>query len=645
MANEPGKSTAWHVTGEAGTVSAPTFRYPAGRIEDASDGLQTPILVPGERIEDYEIIRPLGIGSFARVYLARQLSLDRQVALKVSPDVGNEARTMASLEHDYVVQVFSETVIAERGIRLLCMQFVPGLTLEHVIAALNERPMESWSGRTIVEILDKLSREPAALDTAALNDRETLRQCDFVEAVCWLGVRLADALAYAHSKGVLHRDIKPANILLNRYGRPYLADFNIASTAQRSQGRELFGGTLSYMAPEHLRAFDRSANVSSAVVDQRSDIYSLGVVLFELLTGRRPFRHDTEDEDTAVTLETLALERSGNAPSVRALRPDVPNTLQRLLNRCLDAVPDRRYDSAGELSQALDGCEQLQRIHRESPAAGPLDRMMLRRPLLALIFVSLIPHVFGSIVNVAYNQIFIVDDLNSVQQTWFVRLVLAYNLVVYPICVWLLIRLIVPVFRMLLRLEHAIPLDSNEVSIARRRALALPRWATMLSCAGWIPGGLFFPAAISILAGPVSMVDFGHFLVSFTVSGMIAMTYSFFGVQYIVVRVLYSCLWSDASDLRRCASAELRPYHRTTQVFQVLAGLIPVVGAALLICSGPEQMTLSFRLLVTALLALGLAGFGLAVFLSGTLSRVISLFASVARPSLSGGQRLTQQHN
>lgn len=583
----------------------------------------------GQSLGDYEILRVLGEGAFARVFLARQVSLDRQVALKVTAHRGNEARTLASLEHDHIVRVFSETVDPQRKVRLLCMQYVPGSTLERVIAVLAQRDPRTRNGQTILEAIDLLSTDPGVFDPAALRDREFLSHCDFTEAVCWLGARLALALAHAHAQGILHRDIKPANILLNRYGRPMLADFNIALDSQRDFGPrgEVFGGTLSYMSPEHLDAFNPEIRASAALVNERSDIYSLGVVLFEMLTGQRPFLSADSGVKASQALKEMARERRCGAPSLRQLRPEVSEILERIVRRCLDPDPARRYDQATELARALEGCHEHQRIVEELPAPTLLPWAAFQHPFLLMVFLTLLPHLLGSVVNITYNSVRIADDLTAAQQATFLYLVLGYNLLVYPFALGMIYHLVSPIYRILGRLAGPEIPDEEQVTTLRRQALRLPWWAIGLSCLGWLPGGILFPLGLHWLAGPIAPEVFGHFLVSFTLSGLIALTYSYFAVQYVVLRLLYPFLWVDAQGIRRQAQDELGSLGRWSGLFQLFAGLIPLAGAALLVGVGPTQFTLTFRILVTALITLGMVGFGAALLASRQIYQTLNAFS------------------
>ena len=123
---------------------------------------KSPPLEVGQTIEDFELVAVLGSGAFSTVFLARQTSLGRFVALKVTANVGGEARTMASLDHDYIVKVFSETVLADRNLRLLCMQFVPGTTLGPVIERLAEHSSTVWTGAELLAAIDRLAAGPTS---------------------------------------------------------------------------------------------------------------------------------------------------------------------------------------------------------------------------------------------------------------------------------------------------------------------------------------------------------------------------------------------------------------------------------------------------------------------------------------------------
>jgi serine/threonine protein kinase len=585
---------------------------------------------PGQRLDDFELLSVLGAGSFAKVYLAQQVSLGRQVALKVSRNRGQEARTLASLEHDHIVRVFSEVVDREHDLRLLCMQYVPGTTLEKVIESLAGRRQAGWAGRDFLAAIDALSQQTTTLDLAALRDRELLDRSDFVEAGCWLGARLAEALAHAHRLGVLHRDVKPANVLLSRYGRPLLADFNVSFLApdKSSTGEDaLFGGTLAYMAPEHLDAFNPAILAPPESVDARSDVYSLGVVLFELFTGRLPFPLPEQGPgDNSDYLRALAGQRRGAVPSLTQW-VDVPPALDRVVRRCLAPAPADRYPSAADLASALQGCRELRGVERELPRGGAVTAFALRYPFLMGCLLMLLPQVLGSIVNISYNSLRIVEQLSPPQQSAFERLVLIYNALVYPLCLALLFRQIGPVLRTWRRLSSLAPITGPEVEQVRRRALRLPLWVIGLSCLGWLPCGLVFPLGVSALAGWVGLEVFGHFVLSFVISGLIALTYSVFAIQFIVLRVLYPRLWLDERSPCQVARGEVGAVEGRLRLLVFLAVLIPLAGAVLLLGVGPEQLQSSysaFRLLVTALLALGMVGLGVALLASAELSRALS---------------------
>src|SRR5262249_38815796 len=159
-------------------------------------------------------------------------------------------------------------------------------------------------------------------------------------------------------------------------GRPLLADFSVASGPQRpgAGAGEPFGGTLGYMAPEHLDAFNPAELTPREAVDERSDIYALGVVLFEWLTGRSPFPPPPGVLPGSDLLRALAAARRAGAPSPRSVRPDLPAAIDGVVRRCLEPVPARRYQSAAELALALEGCWELYQAEREMPPAGPLTR-------------------------------------------------------------------------------------------------------------------------------------------------------------------------------------------------------------------------------------------------------------------------------
>jgi hypothetical protein len=492
-----------------------------------------------------------------------------------------------------------------------------------VLETFDRQGNSSWAGRDVLEAVGACEPGPVPVNAAGVRDKEFLARCDRVEAVCWLVARLADALDHAHRQGILHRDVKPSNILLNSNGRVMLMDFNLATDPRRNEGQR-FGGTLSYMAPEHVDALNPAVLSPRESVDARSDIYSLGVVLFEMLTGQRPFAPAPETGSVGKVLMAVAAERRLGAPTPLRLRPDLPPVLDRVVRRCLD--PDRRYQRASELTQVLDGCRQLQRWERDFPPPSRATRFAHAAPILAFVFLGIAPHVLGSLVNIAYNAFAIVRDLSTRQQETFQLVIMGYNVLAYPLCIWLFCRVMVPVTWTRKRLATGEVLDAEVVAAQRREALRGPQLIVALACLGWLPGGVVFPLAIHLLAGPVGAEVFLHFMVSFSISGLIATTYSYFGMQVFVLRILYPRLWVDPVGPQQQARRELGPIENRLRVFQFAAGLIPLSGAMLLMGVGHEHHTAPlFRALVVGLIGLGMAGFAAAMILSSRASRTVAV--------------------
>jgi tetratricopeptide (TPR) repeat protein len=201
----------------------------------------------------------------------------------------------------------------------------------------------------------------------------------YVEAVLWLGARLADGLAHAHERGILHRDLKPANVLLTDDGTPMLLDFNLSEDTKQGVGRAGVGGTLPYMSPEQLEAF----RGGKQPVDARSDLFSIGVILYELLTRKAPFPVHRRFGPTETA--RMVQERRRPVPRLQPLNRSVTPAVESIVRRCLDPDPARRYQTARELKEDLER-QVAHRPLRHAPDRSPAERLRKwrhRHPFLA----------------------------------------------------------------------------------------------------------------------------------------------------------------------------------------------------------------------------------------------------------------------
>ncbi|OWK36829.1 serine/threonine-protein kinase [Fimbriiglobus ruber] len=298
----------------------------------------------GDEFLGFHLIEELGRGAFGRVYLARQGALaGRPVAVKIARDIFDESQTLAQLQHTNIVPIYS---FHRAGpLQAVCMPYFGRTTLARVVKHLSNRPSLPSSGRELkstVNLAPASTKNGAESDLSASSARtdsvrisvtsaggdadvpaadvsEVWSRLDgltYVDAVLWMGGQLADGLGHAHDRGILHRDLKPANVLLTDEGRPMLLDFNLAENIKNRDPAEraVMGGTLPYMAPEQIDVF----RARSGTIDGRADLFALGVILFELLTGRHPYPARSGPAPRVMS-EMLADRRQ--PPSVPGVQP------------------------------------------------------------------------------------------------------------------------------------------------------------------------------------------------------------------------------------------------------------------------------------------------------------------------------------
>jgi serine/threonine protein kinase/tetratricopeptide (TPR) repeat protein len=358
----------------------------------------------GTELLGFRLLDELGHGAFGRVYLAQQGDLaNRLVVLKVSPRIDDEPQTLAQLQHTNIVPVYS--VHRAGPLQAVCMPYFGSTTLARLLRDIDGRKALPESGKDLVstiishpprqsavspsalaeedlpntvvlrkstvreaEVKSPLDRpsaessatpveEPAVQAASAPSapavsppNLELLQKFSYVEAVLWIGSCLADGLAHAHERGIVHRDLKPANILLTDDGQPMLLDFNLAQDTKLGTpiATAHAGGTLPFMAPEQLVAFREE----KALIDYRSDVYSLGVILYRMLTGRQPY--PTNLGSMKDILERMLQDRQSPPPPVRSWNEAVSPAVESIIDHCLEVDLNRRYQSARQLKEDLD---------------------------------------------------------------------------------------------------------------------------------------------------------------------------------------------------------------------------------------------------------------------------------------------------
>lgn len=294
-------------------------------------------------IDDFKVLSEIGRGGMGVVYQATQISLDRRVALKVLPSAGaldsrqqdrfkNEARAAAQLQHPHIVPVYA--VGESEGVHYYAMQYIEGISFHTLLKEV--RQADSLN----LEVTSSLKPASSSTSSGSTLSSNSIHRT-YYRAVAELFRQATNALDYSHKKKVVHRDIKPANLLLENGNHLWVADFGLAYI-QESPGLTRTGeivGTFSYMSPEQTRG-------GSEGIDHRTDIYSLGISLYEMLTLKRPF----EDKNK---VELVSLIRNEPPARPRSIRSDIPLDLETIVLKAIEKDPKNRYQSMADFSEDL----------------------------------------------------------------------------------------------------------------------------------------------------------------------------------------------------------------------------------------------------------------------------------------------------
>lgn len=313
-----------------------------GKLDDFDDTEWPEV---GSSFMGFDILHELGVGAFARVYLASEPALGgRLVAVKVAMYGSDEAETLGKLVHPNVVPVHSVRDDPDSGMTAVCMPYLGSATLSDVIEQVFQDGVP-FKGSTILQAVAR--REivgESATGLAASEPDKVFRRGSYVDAVVWLGIQMAEALVYTHAQGILHRDLKPSNVLITPGGQPKLLDFNLSCNVETEVNR--LGGTLPYMPPEQIKDVFLCPLEAQPPTDPRSDIFSLGVILYELLTGELPFGIPPASLPPVEAGSVyLAAQQSPPRP-LQELNPAIDSRTAQLIARCIAPNPAHRPANA-----------------------------------------------------------------------------------------------------------------------------------------------------------------------------------------------------------------------------------------------------------------------------------------------------------
>ncbi|MFE3985712.1 serine/threonine protein kinase [Nocardia tengchongensis] len=576
------------------------------------EGIET-----GRRLDDFDLLTYLGGAERSRMFLARQRSMQRLVAVRVEAGADCDTDTVAQLDHQYIVRVFDQRLIADgstgKPLRLLYMQYVPGGTAEGVLAQLHREALTAGNGHKpgrvihrgaaanggpdgglLLRAIDSAMEAKGESRPSGSPVRTEIAAMSWPETVAWVGRRLAEALEYGERQGVLHHDIRPAKVLFTAEGVPKLADFALGPMYWSTGVTGVHGagandaGALRYRSPEALAAL---LNPAAPAPESPSDIYSLGMVLWEMLTGTLPFDDPEVVEaeqaepgaapNRAEVVRALLARRMAGVPpeALDDLPPDTPATLRRVLLECLRPDAARRWQSGAQLAGQLDLCLDPDARDLVDPPAHTLWARLRAWPVpIAMLCVGL-PNALASWYNIQINQSLIVNELSAADQHRFEQVALVTNLAAFPVAALLLLWLARRPLTVSYRLGRGHDYTPDQLARARSDTLLIGERVVWVPFVMWLIAGIVWPLALAWEGADLPHMAFAHFFTAQVVCATIALAYPFFLIMVYAVRSLYPQLLARGS-VGHADRRQLAALARRSNFYLAAAASVPLLGVA-----------------------------------------------------------------
>lgn len=595
---------------------------------------KVPELPVGQVVDDFHVLKLLGQGAFARVYLARQQSMHRLCALKATSRGSEEPQALSQLDHANIVRVYDQREINDPPTILLYMQYLAGGTLADCIKRVRDLPPAMWDGKKILESIDQNLLDASQTAPEQSNVRQQIAKMEWAEVVAWFGIQLAEGLDYANGKGVLHRDVKPANILLSAEAIPKLADFNVSCSglSGRAGAAAYFGGSLAYMSPEQLEVADPTNSREANELDGRSDLYALGIVLWELWQGVRPWTlTDIASSWTEAVAMQQNIRRSPLAPR-RPAQTAAERVLEKVLRGLLSVDPADRPRNGKETAARLRLAFYPELANRFEPAPKSLAGRLLSYPVLLISAILIFgPNTAAATFNYFYNQERVHSDYcplqinasplsnhfeakNEAEQAIDSTLPVAnpetpvaipradaasevnsrcstpihihfkwisdcVNFTVFPLGAVLFLIIILPIAATVTRAREGIHASSKHIATLWGIGLR----ATLICGVLWFVSGCVFAIGMyRAFPGLFHQTDAFHFLISLVLCGGVAWIYPYFGMTLLSLLIYYPKVISPSMSDPDFAARSQR-LRRQNSLYLVSAAAIPLIAIGALV--------------------------------------------------------------